>query len=199
MRSSDLRSRALRLAWCLVVASSILPACSPVPVSSQSASSAPPPCVAADGSPAKHSPDAIANLRRAAETSPLYAVLASKTGQASSCRVSGDADAITLEYTFRDGGSLRVVRNSQIESSSQEARLASPLAEGPVEVLTRAEQASFGDKGCGINWRQPETKPAGDDPKTTESVYRGDTCNCQARVRRDASGRVLSLSIRSAC
>ena len=82
--------------------------------------------------------------------------------------------------------------------NDQEARFASPLAEDAVALLTRVEQASFGTPGCGIDWRQPETRPASDDPKATESIYRGDTCNCQARVRSDAAGHVTGLVFRSA-
>ena len=36
-------------------------------------------------------------------------------------------------------------------------------------------------------------------PGATETIYRGDTCNCQARVRKDKAGRTVGLVFRSAC
>ena len=94
---------------------------------------------------------------------------------------------------------MRVTRNAQIEYSDQEVRFASPPSESPVAVLTRTEQAAFDGKGCGIDWRSGDTSAASDDPSARETVYRGDTCNCQARVRSDAKGRVVGLLFRSAC
>lgn len=104
-----------------------------------------------------------------------------------------------LEYTFRDGASLHVTRNEATEYTDQEVRLASPLGEPPVAALTRAEQAAFDAKGCGIDWRTVETRKLAEEPDATESIYRGTLCNCQARARSDAAGRVLRLQFRSAC
>ena len=171
-------------------------ACSPMPATGQSPGAASPDCAATNaGSP--QNADTLAAVRRFVETGPFYAI-GSRAGVAS-CRITADADAITLEYTFRDGASLRVTRNPKIEYTDQELRLAFPIGENPVVVLTRAEQAAFDAKGCGIDWRQAETGPASDDPRSTESIYRGDVCNCQARARSDASGRVVRLRLRSAC
>jgi hypothetical protein len=75
------------------------------------------------------------------------------------------------------------------------------IAEGLLSVineLTDAEQAAFGADGCGIDWRQPETRPP-DAERVTETIYRGDVCNCQARVRSDTAGHVAGLIVRSAC
>jgi hypothetical protein len=198
MRSSNIVGRFAALVPHIVVAVGVLcGGCSPVPVASQTPAALPAAdCVAADAaSPAQDAQ--VTSLRRSVEMGPLYAV-ASKSGR-TGCQVGRDSTAITITYMFRDGSSLIVRRDPQIEYSNQEARLTSPIDENPVAVLTRAEQASFGDKGCGINWRQPESKPAADDAKMTETVYRGDTCNCQARTRADAAGRVFVLSLRSAC
>jgi hypothetical protein len=129
---------------------------------------------------------------------PLYAALARQSSVAS-CRIGNDSSAVTLEYTFRDGGWLQARRDPRIEYNNQEARFAMPPAEDPVAMLTRAEQLAFVPDGCGIDWRTPETQPSGDDPSTTETIYRGDVCNCQARVRKDTTGRVMRLLLRSAC
>jgi hypothetical protein len=187
---------AIAVSRLVIVAGLIAAACSPVPVASQPVGTTSPVCTAAANTPPKDA-GALAALRRSIETGPFY-TLAFPAGVAS-CLVTGDADVIRLEYMFRDGASLRVTRNPSIEYTDQELRLAAPLGERATAVLTRAEQAAFGAKGCGIDWRTPETGPAADDPRSTESVYRGDLCNCQARARSDGSGRVVRLQLRSAC
>jgi hypothetical protein len=198
--NSDHRPRPVgaRRARSLLVACSLLVvACTAPPEAKQDAAGPPPECIAAAGAPVADA-EGLAALRRAVETAPLYSSLAAKAAVAS-CRVSAASSKITIEYTFRDGGSLRATRDSSIEYSDQEARFASPPADDPVDVLTRVERAAFSADGCGIRWREPESQPAGDDSKSTETIYRGDVCNCQARVRTDAASRVVALTFRSAC
>ena len=198
MHSSKGANGVMTLASRLAVVTSLIAmSCSPVPVASQPAGTASPDCAAPSAGASPQDASIVAALRRSVETGPFYTI-ASRSGVAS-CRVTSDADTIRLEYTFRDGAALRVTRNTKIEYTDQELRLVSPLGENPVTVLTRAEQAAFSPKGCGIDWLQPETAPAGDDPRSTERIYRGDVCNCQARARSDAAGRVLRLQLRSAC
>lgn len=199
MRSSELDSRVIAVADCVLVLSCVLiGACSTLPATDRSQSPASAPECVAEGAPTSpQQTELLGAVRRSVESGPLYAI-GSRAG-APTCRVRQDDTAIRLEYAFRDGTTLRVTRNPQIEYTDQELRPASALGEDAVAVLTRAEQAAFGDKGCGINWRQPETAPATRDGSGTERIYRGDTCNCQARTRTDASGRVLMLSLRSTC
>ena len=200
MRSSEAVNRMTALIRLLPVAVSLLhTACSAPPAASQTASTTGGvECVAAQGGASPQNPETTESLRRAVEMGPLYTILASQSGVAS-CRVSNDSSEVTLEYSFRDGGSLQARRDPRIEYNNQEARFAMPPAEDPVAVLTRAEHLAFVPDGCGIDWRTPETQPSGDDPSTTETIYRGDVCNCQARVRRDMAGRVMRLLLRSAC
>jgi hypothetical protein len=190
MRSSEISIRIVRLA---VTASLLAIGCAAPPGATQSSGSSSPDC---PDSGAPQDSETVTTVRRAVEMGPLFIVV-SRAGLAS-CRASREAGAITLQYAFRDGSSLHVTRNQATEYTDQELRLASPLGESPVAVLTRAEQASF-DKGCGIDWRTAETRQPADEPGTTESIYRGDVCNCQARARSDASGRVVRLQLRSAC
>ncbi len=180
--------RSSKLAVLLVFAA----ACSRPPATTQSSGSSTPDCA-----PPPQQASAVAEIRRSVESGPLYAV-ASGAGLAS-CHATADEGAIKLEYTFRDGASMRITRSQETEYTDQEVRLASPLTESPVAVLTRAEQAAFDAKGCGIDWGKVETAQPGDEPGATESIYRGSVCNCQARARADASGRVLRLQLRSAC
>ena len=67
------------------------------------------------------------------------------------------------------------------------------------ELLGDAEHFLYGEKGCRIDWSDPETSPGATRPSTTETVWHGDVCNCRAAVAKDASGRVSSVSFKSAC
>ena len=200
MRSSEVSNRPAWLVRRLLVAGSVLAvSCSTAPVASRgSATSTAPECVSSDAQTPAADANLLASLRRTVETGPIYALMTRKAGLAS-CRIGNESGRLELDYRFRDGGSLRVRHDPRIEYNDQEARFATPLAEDAVALLTRVEQASFGATGCSIDWRRAETQPASDDARATESIYRGDTCNCQARVRRDPAGRVTGLVFRSAC
>ena len=191
--------------WCrssiatgLVLTSVAALACSTMPASSQTPTAAPAAdCISAGTGAGRPDAQMVAELRRSIEAGPLYAV-ASRSGGAA-CRVSGESGAIRVEYTFRDGTTLRANRNAQIEYNDQEVRFASPPSESAVAVLTRTEQAAFDGKGCGIDWRRGDTRAASDDASARETIYRGETCNCQARVRSNTTGAVTGLLFRSAC
>jgi hypothetical protein len=97
--------------------------------------------------------EAVASLRRTVESGPLY-TLAAANGGIAACRAANESGTITLDYNLKDGGWLRVKRQPSIEYTDQEVRFASPLAENPVAVLTRAEEAAFGADRCCIDWRR---------------------------------------------
>lgn len=137
-------------------------------------------------------------LRRSVENGPLFTIPAAAAGVAS-CHVRHDSSVIELEYRFKDGGWLHVKRDARIEYSEQEARFALSPKEDPMAILAAVERGAFGPNGCGIDWRQSETQPAADDISASESVFRGDVCNCQARIRRGSTGNVIGLTLRSAC
>lgn len=194
MRSSSDPWR--RAAALLVLTVTVTAGCSSPPASSSTpatpAASSAPECQA----PAEQAA-AVAELRRAVESGPLYA--AASTSGLASCVAATRDDAITIDYRFRDGASLHLTRSQTTEYTDQQIRLASPLTDDAVAVLTRAERAAFDAKGCGIDWAAMETSRPSDDPSATERIYRGDVCNCQARARSDANGRVIGLELRSAC
>ena len=203
MRSSSaVHLIAKRVGWVVAGGCLVLPGCStpsaPPAAKPAASTSNAVECVVADGSASRPDDAAVAELRRSVEAGPLYVLLAA-TAPLASCRISGESTVLTLDYQFRDGGSLRAERDSSIEFSSQDVRFGSPWSEDPVAALTRAERAAFAPDGCGIDWRKAAQQSASDDANGTEDVYRGDVCNCQARVRRDAAGRVTGLVLRSAC
>ena len=65
-------------------------------------------------------------------------------------------------------------------------------------LLQRTERWAFGDKGCSIAWKNRPAMEADTTRGTREYVYRGDDCNCQARLV--YGGKILTgLVFRSAC
>lgn len=135
----------------------------------------------------------------AIEQGPLYAAVSASSPRAA-CELARDADGqLTLRYRFGDGNTLRASRNPAIEYDEQSARFERPPAEDALALLARAERAAFGDGGCGIAWTPDESGALDGEPGVTETVYRGEVCNCQARVRRGAQGQLLGLLLRSAC
>ena len=200
MRSSKWAGRVLPGAARLLVCAGVwLSGCStPRLTGKATAPPAPPPCVAAGEALSPPDVEGVAALRRGVEMGPLYTTQATRAGVAG-CRISRESGVIALEYRFRDGGWLRVKRDARIEYTDQETRFVVPPAEPPLAILTRAEQVAFGAKGCGIDWQHAETQPVEGDPAAVDTIFRGDVCNCQARIRNDAAGRVASLILRSTC
>jgi hypothetical protein len=109
-----------------------------------------------------------------------------------------DAGQVTLEYAFADGGALTFERNPAIEYSNQEIRIAGLSAGDAVALLRRVERSASEPEGCGIDWADAEPVESAT-PGMTETAYYGESCNCQARVRTDASKSVTGLVFRSAC
>jgi hypothetical protein len=142
--------------------------------------------------------DATSELRRAVERSPLYRVLAA-TSPVVACDAEQAGTRTLLAYRFRDGASLRVERDAAVESTRQEARVGTKFRARPLAVLKRAERTAFAPGGCGIDWRAPVTQAPQERPQARVTAYRGDVCNCQARIERDERGRVQSLALESAC
>ena len=191
--------------WVWIVGSVLLAVCSGSPIAnpagkSTALSSAPFVCVdaTANATATPVAASALAALRHNVETGPLYtAAVTASTGV--TCRVRRDEDSLALEYQFGNGNSMRVNRDASIEYFELDAHFALPSVEAPEVLLARAEKAAFGGSGCGIDWRQPETMNVDGNVGWTVTVFRGDVCNCQTRVRRDAAGRVVGLELRSAC
>jgi hypothetical protein len=156
------------------------------------------PCPVTGAAESPTDPGAATDLRQKAESGPLFAALA-RTSTPASCRMGDESGRLTIEYMFRNGGSLRVRHDARIEYDDQEAHFPSPPAEDAVGILRRAEQAAYGAEGCGIDWRVGETARGSGESWAEEDIYRGEACSCQARVRRDAAGRVVGLVLRSSC
>ena len=177
--------------------SALAVACSTPPAAQQRATAPAVECVPASGAVAPEGVEGVDEARRAAESGPLYAALTERAAVAS-CQVRVDAGQVTLEYTFADGGALTFERNPIIEYGNQEARVAGLSAVSAVELLRQVERSLSAPDGCGIDW-QDATPVESALPGVTETAYYGETCNCQARLRTDASGGVTGIVFRSAC
>lgn len=154
-------------------------------------------CVIQRGTPSQEEEAAMKSLRNRIEKGPLYTVPAKVEG-ISACSIGYDSGVIALEYRFRSGGWLHVQHDARIEYTNQESDFELPPGENSKDILVRAERSTFGPNGCGIDWQNPETKKS-DDHGVAETVFHGDVCNCQARIRRGAGGKTVGLMLRSTC
>jgi hypothetical protein len=137
-------------------------------------------------------------FRRSIEGGPLYAS-AIRAVPRRDCRIEAEAGALTLHYSADGGNRLVATRDEAIEHTEQAVFFARAPIEDPVVTLKRAELATFGEKGCGIDWQAPEAGKPDGAMLLSDSIYRGRACNCQARVRRDTRGEVAGLLFRSTC
>ena len=131
------------------------------------------------------------------QSGPFYRELAGKAGKTRACHVSRDGDKIRLSYTFTQHVHLDATVNPAIEFAEQRATVRSMSEQRALALLSAAETHAFGADGCGIDWKEPEKEP-GSRPGSSEIVYRGDTCNCQAREILE-EGHIVVLVLSSAC
>ena len=129
-------------------------------------------------------------VKQRIEADPLFQAVVRAHGPARKCTRRGEEGALRLSYQFAKGGAFEASIDPQAESERHTATLKLSAREAR-EVLRQAEHAQFGAQGCGIQWDKPEEEPP-------ETVFRGDTCNCQARLATLPSGSVR-LVLSSAC
>jgi hypothetical protein len=121
---------------------------------------------------------------------PFYKALVTQVGEPLSCHADIDGTKTTLTYAFKNHMELRAQVDSAIESTEQRITTRMPVAKA-ITLLKAAEQDAYKPGGCGIAWDHPEK--SGQD-----TVYRGTTCNCQARVTTRGSYAV-TLILKSTC
>jgi hypothetical protein len=193
MRSSR---RAFRVPGTLLIAAVLAPACSAPPRAAEQAATAGAGECSTSGITAANERRVVDEMRRAAERGPAYRALAAAS-PLRSCTAASRSGEVVLEYAFGNGGALAITRDPRIEYSNQDVRFGSAARADVMPLLREVERAAFSPDGCGIDWTDatPLESPGG----TSEKGYYGETCNCQARVRTDASGRVTGFVFRSAC
>jgi hypothetical protein len=117
-------------------------------------------------------------FKRSVESSPL----ARRLGRAVSCEARADGGAIQLTYESSTGAKLVAHRDPALESTEQRLSERGMTREAAVALLQRTERWAFGDKGCSIAWTKPPEGGAAVIGGRRDLVYRGDDCNCQARL-----------------
>lgn len=192
MRSSRVGRR---VAGVLLFAAALAAGCSAPPGAEERATAGAIDCSTA-GITAANERGVVDEMRRAAESGPAYRALAAAS-PLRSCTATNRSGEIMLEYAFGDGGALAITRDPRIEYSNQDARFGSPAGSDVTALLREVERAAFSSDGCGIDWAK--ATPLESTGGATEQAYYGETCNCQARVRADASGKVIGFGFRSAC
>jgi hypothetical protein len=120
---------------------------------------------------------------------PFYKALVMQTGKPLSCHAEVDGAKVTLTYAFKNHMELRAQVDPAIELNEQRIMTRMPVAKA-ITLLKAAEQQAY--KGCGIAWDRPAEK------SERETVYRGTTCNCQARVT-TRGNYAVTLVLKSAC
>ena len=103
-----------------------------------------------------------------------------------------------MVYEFPRNGTLVAQTDPRIEFSEQRVNLQGLDEDQAKSLLQAAEANAFGATGCGLDWEHHSTEEPGTFGGSQEVVYRGDACNCQARVLYDDE-KVIGLVLRSAC
>jgi hypothetical protein len=137
-------------------------------------------------------------LRHRIEAGPLYQELQKRLGPPRSCARSVQAGGLRLAYEFPRSGALVAQIDPRTEFSEQRANIQGLDEAEAKSLLQSAETSAFGPTGCGLDWERPGTEEPGTYGGSSEVVYRGDACNCQARVVYDDE-KVIGLVLRSAC
>jgi hypothetical protein len=156
------------------------------------AKDAPPRCTGSLAAAPAALRQSYAPLLKSVVDGPFYKALVERSGPPQSCtRAVGDG-GLTVELRAAKGG--RLTARIQPEAELSETRLElRGLSEAAAEKLLRAEEKAAFSDGCGIAWDAPEKEPA-----AGTVVWRGDTCNCQARAQHQR-GKPAVLLFRSAC
>ena len=155
------------------------------------------PCPAPAGSETTQNTDLQA-LQEHTRSGPFYRELMRRFGKPLSCKFDSANGNLALTYTFRSKAQLVAKTNPGIEYNEQRLEVSGMSGEKAKALLKAAEKEAYKPDACGIAWDKPDSDGPGEAAGTREVIYRGDTCNCQARViyRKKC---VVTLILRSAC
>jgi hypothetical protein len=140
----------------------------------------------------------IQTLQQQMTAGAFYKELLLRFGKPLMCSVDVQNGVTNLTYTFRHGARLIARTNPKIEFSEQRMELVHIDTAKAMALLKQAESDSYRPGGCGISWTSGEKESLAGAVGTREIVYRGDTCNCQARLTYK-DNYVVTLVLQSAC
>ncbi len=141
---------------------------------------------------------AFRQYQKTVESGVFYRELVSKLGNPQSCRKSIDDQNMSLSYTFRSDARLDAHFDSSIEYSEQRMQLPGLTSDSALALLKAAEKDLYGANGCGIQWKRSKRETDDQHPGSSQVVYKGKTCNCQARVVYDHNA-IVAVLLQSAC
>jgi hypothetical protein len=140
----------------------------------------------------------VSDLEQHVETGPFYKKMLQQLGKPTSCSVKQEGDAIALSYVFSKDARLDAQVNAAVESSMLRATFPGLDREKALALLKKGESESYGKDGCGIDWKRPEDQSMDSPAGSRATVFRGDSCNCQARIEYQGDS-VVALVLSSAC
>jgi hypothetical protein len=140
----------------------------------------------------------IQALQQQMTAGAFYKELLLRFGKPLTCSVNLQNGRTNLKYTFQHGAQLITRTDPKIEFSEQRVELVHMDSANAIALLKRAELDAYRPGGCGISWTSGEEESPAGAGGTREIVYRGDTCNCQARLIY-MNNYVVILVLRSAC
>jgi hypothetical protein len=132
------------------------------------------------------------------EAGPFYRELRGRFGRPVSCRTQFDQGRIEVTYAFRNHRQLIASIDPKIEFSEQRLEIRHMEMTKAIALLKAAEADAYRPNGCGIAWDHAAERSFDGPAGSGEVVYRGTTCNCQARVTYQ-NNYAVSLVLRSAC
>jgi hypothetical protein len=140
----------------------------------------------------------IHGLQEQMSKGAFYKELLLRFGKPLTCNVDVQDGKMSLTYVFRLGAQLIAKTDPKVEFSEQTVKLIHLETGKAIALLKRTERDAYHPNGCGISWTRGEDKSTASSSDSREVVYRGETCNCQARLV--YKGRyVVTLVLRSAC
>ncbi len=128
----------------------------------------------------------------------FYQEMLLRFGKPLACSVAVQEGSTSLTYTFPRGAQLIAKTDSKIEFSEQSLQPIHMETTAAVALLKRAERDAYPPGGCGIEWTSGEEESQAGAAGNHEIIYRGDTCNCQARLIYSGND-VVTIVLRSAC
>ncbi len=138
------------------------------------------------------------DFQNSVESGAFYQELVRRRGLPQSCNSGVDGETLSLTYAFRGGAQLEAQSNASIEFSEQRMQVSGLNKQSALNLLKAAEHSLYGEEGCGIQWERPTTEPNPQHPTSHDVVYRGSTCNCQARMLYQRK-TIIALAVRGAC
>jgi hypothetical protein len=140
----------------------------------------------------------VREFQERVETWPIYKELLLRLGELERCGAKLSGENIALSYAFRNEAHLDASISPGIEYSEQHAQFRGLDGEKALALLKQSERDSFGEDGCGIDWNQPESESKEEHSSSRAVVFRGTSCNCQARLLYEGKA-VAGLALRSSC